>query len=335
MSVNLTDLFDRVPLPVRYPLPGFGGATAWLGTEPLSSADLRGKVVLVDFWTFTCINWIRTLPHTRAWAETYGQHGLVVIGVHTPEFSIERGLDRVARAVRDLGVPYAVAVDDDDAVWNAFANRYWPARYLADADGRVRHHHFGEGGYQRTENVIRRLLTDAGAADLPAAVEPVDALGIEAAADWDHVGSSETYVGAARSVGFASPEGDGPGEPRAYTTPSRLQTNEWALAGRWTVAAEGAVSNEPGARITYRFHARDLNLILAPASEDRPARFWVRLDGEPPGCAHGLDTDEDGAGVVDRPRLYQLVRQPGAIDDHLFEVELLDPGVTAYCFTFG
>jgi hypothetical protein len=333
--VNLIDLFDRIPPPIRYRMPGLGGATAWLGTKPLTPADLQGKVALVDFWTFTCINWIRTLPHTRAWAETYGPSGLIVIGVHTPEFSIEHDADAVRRAACDLRIPYPIAIDDDYAVWNAFGNRFWPARYIADAAGRVRHHHSGEGGYQRSDRVIRQLLIDAGAIDLPASPEPVDAEGIEAPADWSDVHSPETYVGFARSSGFSSPERVALDEARGYSAPPRLRTNEWALTGTWTVGAEGATSNEPSCHIAYRFHARDLNLVLAPPSQDAPVRFRVRLDGQAPSDAHGLDVDKHGDGIVRDPRLYQLVRQPHPIDERLFDIELLDPGMRAFSFTFG
>ncbi len=332
---SMSGLFDRLPLPVRSKLPGFTGATGWLNSEPLTPADLRGKVVLVDFWTFTCINWIRTLPYLRAWAETYGPHGVAVVGVHTPEFGIEHDVDSVGRAATRLRVDYPIALDNDYAVWQAFANHYWPALYIADAEGRIRHHHFGEGGYETSERVIRHLLADAGATDLPEGPAPVEVQGIEAPADWDNVGSPETYVGLAQAVGFASPGGGVPDEAHLYTVPSRLRINEWALAGRWTLRREAAVVNESNGSITYRFHTRDVNLILAPPTEDVPAHFRVRLDGQSPGNAHGLDVDDDGHGIVTEPRLYQLIRQPAPVNDRVFEIEFLDPGAAAFCFTFG
>jgi hypothetical protein len=257
----------------------------------------------------------------------------VTIGVQTPEFAIEHDLDSVRRALHAMHVEYPVVVDNEYAVWNAFANQYWPALYIADSEGHIRRHHFGEGGYDESERVIRHLLRDAGAADLPdaPAVEPE---GIEAAADWDDVRSPETYVGAARSEGFASPGGAVFGEPKAYTAPPRLDTNEWALIGNWTIGREEGTANEPNTRIIYRFHARDLNLILTPPP-DGTARFRVAIDSEPPGDARGLDVDGDGNGVVTEPRLYQLVRQSGRIKDARFEMEFLDPDSAALCFTFG
>jgi thiol-disulfide isomerase/thioredoxin len=332
--MNVHELFARTHLPVESRLPGFDGATTWLNTDPLTPADLAGKVVVVDFWTYTCINWLRTLPYLRAWAGTYADHGLVVVGVHTPEFGVEHDVDNVRRAVRDMGIEYPVAVDNDYAVWDAFANQYWPALYIADADGRIRHHHFGEGDYEKSEMVLRHLLEDAGVVDLPDDAI-VDVRGIEEPSDWHTVRSGETYVGYARSQGFGSPEGVAYDEPRVYTEPSRLRLNEWALAGDWTVGREEAVSNGPNGRIAFRFHARDLHLILAPPEKAASGRIRVLLDGQPPGDAHGLDIDEHGDGVVTEARLYQLIRQRGGIDDRQFEIELLDPGAAALCFTFG
>jgi hypothetical protein len=316
-------------------LPGLDGATAWLNVEALTMADLDGKVVLVDIWTYTCINWIRTLPYIRSWAATYGPQGLVVIGVHTPEFGVEHDVERVRRATHAMRVEYPIAVDNDYAVWDAFSNRYWPALYLADPGGRIRHHHFGEGGYDKTEEMIRRLLTDAGARSLPGEPAPVHPTGIEAQADWDNLRSPETYVGLARSEGFASPQDAVLDVPRMYSIPDQLSTNEWALDGNWRVGTEDATLTEPGGRIAYRFHARDLHLILAPPADGAPVRVRVRLDGQPPQDAHGLDVDYDGNGLVDEARLYQLIRQPGPINDHLFEIELVEPGLSALCFTFG
>jgi thiol-disulfide isomerase/thioredoxin len=332
MKVN--QLFSHFPLPVEGRMPPFSGATDWLNTEPLSPTNLNGKVVVVDFWTYTCINWLRTLPYIRAWAETYAEKGLVVVGVHTPEFGVEHDLDHVRRAVLDMGIDYPIAIDNDYGVWNAFANQYWPALYIADGEGRIRHHHFGEGGYERSESVIRQLLGDAGAVGLPHDRAAVEARGIELPADWHNVRSPETYVGRARSEGFSSPEIAALDESRVFSVPERLHVNEWALAGNWTVGREEALSNEADGRIAYRFHARDLHLILVPPRHGS-ARFRVLLDGRAPGDAKGLDVDEEGNGLVTEPRLYQLIRQSGHITDRRFEIELLDPGAAALCFTFG
>jgi thiol-disulfide isomerase/thioredoxin len=333
-------------------VPPFRGVTRWLNTEPLTLTELHGKVVVVQFWTYTCINWLRTLPYVRAWSDTYSGNGLVVVGVHTPEFVVEHDVENVRRAVRDLGIEYPIAIDNDYAVWNAFANQYWPAIYIADAEGGIRHHHFGEGGYDKSERVIRHLLSDVGTAALPPETAPVTRA-IEVPADTQNLRSYETYVGVARSEGFASPEGVVVSEPRTYTVPARLRLNEWALAGSWTVGGEEAVSNEPRDRLAYRFHARDVNLILSPAAGQpsirfrvrnlilSPAagqpsiRFRVRLDGHAPGDAHGLDVDEEGNGVIEDARLYQLVRQPGQITDRTLDIEFVDPGAAALCFTFG
>jgi thiol-disulfide isomerase/thioredoxin len=333
--MNANDLISRLQLPFQGRMPGFDGANEWLNSAPLTPSDLDGKVVAVDFWTYTCINWLRTLPHLRAWADTYQRHGLVVIGVHTPEFDIEHDVERVRRAVQTMEIEYPIAIDNDYAVWNAFANQYWPALYVVDAQGRIRHHAFGEGGYDHAEHAIRRLLENAGANDLPSEPSPIEPRGIEIAADWDSLRSPETYVGVARSQSFASPEHVGFDEAREYTLPTRLRLNEWALAGNWTLGPEEAVTNSVGGRIAYRFHARDLHLILAPPDTRDDARFRIRLDGRAPGDAHGLDVDEDGNGVVTDARLHQLVRQAGPIEDRLFEIEFLDPGAAALCFTFG
>jgi thiol-disulfide isomerase/thioredoxin len=332
--MSVKEFFSRLHLPVEGRMASFDGANDWLNTAPLAPGDLEGKVVAVDFWTFTCINWLRTLPYLRAWADAYEQHGLVLVGVHTPEFGVEHDLDNVRRAVRSLGVDYPVAIDNDYAVWDAFSNHYWPALYVADAEGRIRHHHYGEGDYDRSERIVRQLLTEAGAVDLPDA-GPIEGRGIERAADWDNVRSPETYLGLARSEGFASPEGAAFDEPQRYTVPSRLHTNEWALAGSWTLGREEALCNEANSRVVCRFHARDLHLILTPPVETRAGRFRVRLDEGVPGAAHGLDIDAQGNGVVDEPRLYQLIRQDGPVADREFEIEFLDPGPAALCFTFG
>jgi thiol-disulfide isomerase/thioredoxin len=332
----MSQLFSRLRSFIGGRMPELAGATDWLNSKPLTLQDLEGMVVVVDFWTYTCINWIRTLPYIRAWAETYGEHGLVVVGVHTPEFDVEHDVDNVRRAVRAMNIEYAVAIDNDYAIWNAFANQYWPALYIADAQGRIHHHHFGEGGEDRSEHVIRELLADATGSDPSVGPARVEARGIEVPADWHNLRSSETYVGLARSQGFASSEPAGFDEPAVYTVPPSLLVNEWALAGSWTIGPEEAVSNEANGRIAYHFHARDLHLILAPPAKNRSARFRVQLDGRAPGDAHGVDVDEDGNGVVEEARLHQLIRQTSDhVTDRQFEIEFLDPGVAALCFTFG
>jgi thiol-disulfide isomerase/thioredoxin len=334
MTLDAKHLLSRIRLPVGSMMPAFDGATGWLNSKPLTPGDLMGKVVAVDFWTFTCINWLRTLPYIRAWSDTYADKGLVVIGVHTPEFEVEHDVDNIERAVREMGIKYPIAIDSDYAVWNAFSNQYWPALYIADADGNLRYMHFGEGAYDRSEEVIRELLGDAGVKDLPPKVD-VQPQGIEAEADWSDVRSPETYVGYARGQNFASPEAVAYDEPRVYSLPRNFRLNEWALAGDWTIGQEETVCNAPNGRIAYRFHARDLHLILMPPAASSAAKFRVRLDGEAPGDAHGLDVDADGNGVVTETRLHQLIRQRGPITDRLFEIEVLDPGAAALCFTFG
>jgi len=322
-------------LPVEGQLPSLAGATGWLNSPPLTAADLRGKVVLVNFWTLTCINWLRQLPYLRAWAEKYQDHGLVVIGVHTPEFDVEHDLDNVRRAAKDLRVDYPVAVDNDYAIWNAFGNRYWPALYFVDAQARIRHHRFGEGDYQRSEAIVQRLLTAAGIGGIGHDLVSVDATGVEAAADWDSLWSPENYLGYQRTENFASPNGAVLDTPHAYAAPARLPLNHWALAGAWTVQAQATVLNQAGGRIAYRFHARDLHIVMGPAAPGSPVRFRVLIDGQEPGDAHGTDVDDQGNGTVTQPRLYQLVRQPGPVTERTFEVTFLDPGVQAYAFTFG
>jgi len=322
-------------LPVEGQLPSLAGATGWLNSPPLTAADLRGKVVLVNFWTLTCINWLRQLPYLRAWAEKYQDHGLVVIGVHTPEFDVEHDLDNVRRAAKDLRVDYPVAVDNDYAIWNAFGNRYWPALYFVDAQARIRHHRFGEGDYQRSEAIVQRLLTAAGIGGIGHDLVSVDATGVEAAADWDSLWSPENYLGYQRTENFASPNGAVLDTPHAYAAPARLPLNHWALAGAWTVQAQATVLNQAGGRIAYRFHARDLHIVMGPAAPGSPVRFRVLIDGQAPGDAHGTDVDDQGNGTVTQPRLYQLVRQPGPVTERTFEVTFLDPGVQAYAFTFG
>jgi thiol-disulfide isomerase/thioredoxin len=309
-------------------IPSLDGANGWLNSEPLTPDDLIGHVVLVDFWTFTCVNWLRTAPYIRAWAEKYKKHGLVAIGVHTPEFDVERDLDNVERMVKELQIKYPVAIDNDFAIWEAFANRAWPAIYLADSDGALRYQHWGEGRYEQSEGAIQDLL---GVEDELVSVE---ASGLEAPADWDNVESPETYVGYAQAERFASPGGLARGELGTYSVPDELGLNQWALAGEWTIRPQPAISHEEGARLLYRFHARDVNLVLAPG-EGQGTRFRVLLDGEPPSSSHGSDVDAQGNGVVSEPRLYGLIRQPGRIVDRTFEIDFLDPGAQVYVFTFG
>ena len=322
-------------LPVEGDLPAFVGATGWLNSEPLTAADLRGKVVLADFWTYTCINWLRQLPYVRAWAAKYAEYGLVVIGVHTPEFSFESNVENIRRAVIDMNISYPVAIDSDYAIWSAFANHYWPALYFADAEGHIRHHHFGEGEYQQSEMVIQRLLDAAGSARIGKELVSVDPRGIEAPADWANLGSPETYTGYERTESFASPGGARPGLRHAYTLPEQLRLNDWALAGDWTMVAEAATLSTANGRIAYRFHARDLHMVMGPAAPGSSVRFRVLIDGQPPGAAHGADIDAEGNGTATYQRLHQLIRQPGPITDRTFEITFSDPGVQAFAFTFG
>jgi thiol-disulfide isomerase/thioredoxin len=316
-------------------MPSLSGATGWLNSPQLSTEALRGKVVLVDFWTYTCVNWLRTLPYLRAWHERYAGHGLVLLGVHTPEFSFERDVDNVRRAVHDMRITYPVAIDSEYAVWRAFANRYWPALYFVDAQGRIRHHHFGEGEYTRSETVLRQLLAEAGATDLGGAFVTVDARGAEAAADWDNLRSPETYVGLLRSAHLTSPDEPVLGQPHRYEAPPRLALNEWAPSGVWTVGDEAVLLNEADGGIASCFHARDLNLVMGPATPGEDVRFRVLVDGHPPGDAHGADVDGEGYGTVSEQRMYQLIRQPDQIDDRQFAIEFLDRGVEAFVFTYG
>ena len=322
-------------LPDEGPQPSLDRADAWVNSKPLSAADLRGKVVLVQFWTYSCINWMRTLPYVRAWSEKYRDQGLVVIGVHTPEFSFEKRVDNVQKAAKDLNVGFPVAVDSDYEIWKSFGNRYWPALYITDAQGRIRYHHFGEGGYEDSETVIQTLLKEAGRNLADRKPVSVKGQGVEADADWKSLGSPETYVGYARAEKFTSPGGFSFDKRRKYTVPERLRINQWALAGDWTVKDESASLNAAGGRISYRFHARDVHLVMAPAQPGAAVRFRVLLDGKPPASARGLDIDEQGSGTVAEPRMYQLIRQGPPIEDRLFEIEFLDPGVAAFVFTFG
>ena len=319
-------------LPVEGPLPSLDGAVRWLNSPPLTRELLRRKVVLIDFWTYSCINCIRSVPYVRAWAERYKDKGLVVIGVHAPEFAFERDPANVRKAVADLGIRYPVALDNNLAIWRAFNNRYWPAHYLADAQGRIRYHHFGEGSTDETEAAIRSLLMENGATGLGETTS-VNARGTSAAADFATVRSPETYVGSRRAESFASPGGFKSGTVN-YALPASFKLNEWGLSGRWAVEPQRAVLAEPNGRIAFRFHARDLHLVLGSAS-GKPVRFRVLIDRKAPGKYHGMDIDEVGNGSVTGQRLYQLVRQKGGSKERLFTIEFLDPGAEAYAFTFG
>jgi thiol-disulfide isomerase/thioredoxin len=316
-------------------LPSFDGATGWLNSPPLTPADLRGKIILVNFWTYTCINWLRQLPYLRAWAEKYADHELTVIGVHTPEFPFEHDLANVRRAVQDMRISYPVAVDNDYAVWSAFGNHYWPALYFADVQGSIRHHHFGEGEYQQSEMVIQQLVAEAGTSDHDHELVSVDARGLEAAADWASLRSPENYTGYERTGNFASPGGAVPGKHHAYKIPAQLRLNHWALSGDWTMEEQAVTLNEPGGQVACRFHARDLHLVTGPAAPGSSVRFHMRIDGQPPGAAHGADVDDEGNGTVAGQRLHQLIRQPGPVTDRTFEITFLDPGAQVYAFTFG
>jgi thiol-disulfide isomerase/thioredoxin len=321
--------------PVEGELASLGRATEWLNTEPLTAAGLRGKVVLIDFWTYTCINWLRTLPYVRAWAEKYRDQGLVVIGVHTPEFPFEHDIDNIRRAVHMMKLPYPIAVDSDYAIWRGFNNHYWPALYFVDAQGRIRHQQFGEGEYEQAERFIQQLLAESGAIGVAQDLVSVEGRDIEAPADWPDLKSEENYVGYERTEGFASPGGTAPGQPHVYAAPARLGLNRWALAGDWTIEKGATVLNKAGGRIVYQFYARDLHLVMGPTVKGISVRFRVRIDGKAPGAAHGLDIDEQGMGTVVEQRLHQLVRQPMPVAERQFEIEFLDPGVEAYAFTFG
>jgi thiol-disulfide isomerase/thioredoxin len=326
-------LFAKLRAETR--LPGFDGATDWLNSEPLTPEGLRGNVVLVDFWTYTCINWLRTLGYVRAWHEKYEDQGLVVVGVHTPEFPFERDADNVRWAAQYQRVEYPIALDPDYAIWRAFANNYWPAVYIADAEGRIRHNHFGEGGYVECEMAVQMLLREAGRSDVPEGLVSVADEGFEAQADWQTLGSPETYLGYQQAQNFVSADGAEFDEPHDFAVPDRLERNQWALAGNWTFGPGASVLNEADGRLVFRFHARDVNLVMGPPEGGSSIPFRVTVDGEPPDDAHGLDVDERGNGTLDRPRLHQLIRKPRSITDRTFEITFLAPGAEAYCFTFG
>jgi thiol-disulfide isomerase/thioredoxin len=322
-------------LPVEGTLPSFAGATQWLNGPPLTPEELRGKVVVVNFWTYTCINWLRQLPYVRAWSQKYAGHGLVVVGVHTPEFGFEGDPANVSRAVEAMNIHYPVAVDSNYTVWDAFANYAWPALYIVDAQGRIRRRHLGEGEYQETETAIQALLTDAGASGFDPAPVAIEGQGAEAPADWASLRTAETYVGYQRTVNFASPGGLVASRRHAYAVPEKLRLDHWAVSGAWSLMPQAAVAEAAGGRIAYRFRARDVHLVMAPAASGAPVRFQVTLDGQPPGAAAGIDVDAEGLGTLTEPRLYQLIRQPGPIGDRTFEITFLDAGAEAYAFTFG
>jgi cytochrome c biogenesis protein CcdA/thiol-disulfide isomerase/thioredoxin len=322
-------------LPVEGEIPSFAGATLWLNSPPLTAESLRGKVVVVDFWTYSCINCLRALPYVQSWYQKYKDHGLVVIGVHAPEFAFEKDPNNVRRAVADLKIAYPVALDNDYAIWQAFNNQYWPAHYFIDATGHVRAHHFGEGNYDESEQIIRTLLTEAGQSELPPPGMGLSkAVGVQAPPDEAHDQSPETYVGYRRADNFASPGGFVQDQAHVYSAPAALKLNQWALGGSWNVDPEKAVLGASGGKIEFRFYARDLHLVLGPGS-GKPVRFRVTLDGAAPAASHGADTDSSGAGIIDGQRLYQLIRQAGDVGEHVFSIEFLDPGVQAYSFTFG
>ena len=308
-------------LPIEGALPSLDGAVQWLNSPPLSAEALKGKVVLVDFWTYSCINCLRTLPYVKAWADKYRDQGLVVIGVHAPEFAFERDVNNVTKAMKDLGITYPVAIDNNYKVWRAFNNQYWPAHYFADAKGQIRYHHFGEGDYAESERVIQQLLREAGAQHVAGGLIEADAKGVQQAPDMNEVQSPETYLGAQRAENFVK---SGP-----------LALNNWTLEGQWNVGGQQATLDQAGGRIAYRFHARDLHLVLGPGADGKPVRFKVTIDGQAPADAHGTDVAPDGRGTVTEQRLYQLVRQRGAVQDRTFTIEFLDPNVSAYAFTFG
>ncbi|HVT33210.1 MAG TPA: cytochrome c biogenesis protein DipZ [Rhodanobacteraceae bacterium] len=326
---------SATPLPVEGRMPSLDGATLWLNSPPLSRETLRGKVVVVDFWTYSCVNCLRTLPYVRAWYDKYKDQGLVVIGVHAPEFAFEKDAGNVRRAVKDLGVDYPVALDNDYAIWRAFGNQYWPAHYFIDAEGRIRHHHFGEGDYAGSEAVIQQLLAEAGARHVATGTVEPDTSGLALAPTSAAMQSPETYIGYERAEHFASIESAARGHEQDYAIPPSLATNEWALAGAWTIGGEKATLAKAGGRIAFRFHARDLNLVLGPGADGRAVRFRITIDGKPPGDDHGIDARPDGSGEVASQRLYQLVRTKEGIADRTFEIEFLDSGVQAFAFTFG
>ncbi|MGY2403172.1 cytochrome c biogenesis protein DipZ [Pseudomonas sp. SDO5271_S396] len=330
MAANHSDT-----LPIEGALPALDGAVQWLNSAPLSAEALKGKVVLVDFWTYSCINCLRTLPYVKAWAEKYRDQGLVVIGVHAPEFAFERDVSNVTKAMKDLGINYPVAIDNNYKIWRAFNNQYWPAHYFADAKGQIRYHHFGEGDYAESERVIQQLLREAGAKNVAGGLIEADAKGVQQAPDMNEVQSPETYLGFQRAENFVTRGNVATNTVANYPAAGKLALNNWTLEGQWNVGGQQATLDQAGGRIVYRFHARDLHLVLGPGADGKPVRFKVTVDGQAPGDAHGTDVAPDGSGTVTEQRLYQLVRQPGAVQDRTFTIEFLDPQVEAYAFTFG
>ncbi len=323
-------------LPVEGTMPSFSGATGWLNSPALTPAMLHGKVVLVDFWTYSCINCLRALPFVKEWYEKYRDHGLEVIGVHSPEFAFEKDLNNVTRAVKDLGITYPVALDNNYAIWQGFNNQYWPAHYFIDSAGRIRAHHFGEGDYQGSELIIRQLLAEAGYGNLPAlGSAPTPGIGVQAAADGAHIQSPETYIGYQRAENFRSSGGFVRDRAALYAAPPRLDLNQWGLAGLWTVDPEKALLVKAPGKLVFRFYARDLHLVAGPGKNTNPIRFRVLLDGAAPGASHGADTDSDGRGIITEQRLYQLVRQAGGVGEHVFSIEFFEDDVQIYSFTFG
>jgi thiol-disulfide isomerase/thioredoxin len=316
----------------RTGLTPLGRATAWLNSQPLRDTELQGKVVLIEFWTYTCINWRRQLPYVRAWANKY-KEALVVIGVHSPEFSFEQNIDNIRWAAKDMRIDYPIAVDNDRAIWRGFNNEYWPALYFADGRGKIRHQQFGEGEYQQSEKEIQRLLAENGVSGNPNQLVSLNPSGAEAQADWKHLQSGENYVGYERTENFAASIARD--KRRIYSPPKQLGLNHWGLSGDWTMGREAILLNQPGGRMVYRFHARDLHLVMGPAAANRPLRFRISIDGQPPNAAHGIDVDDEGNGTVMESRMYQLIRQPTPVIDRLFEIEFLDSGLEAFSFTFG
>lgn len=333
MTIAAAQFITIASAKTRSDLSPLERATTWLNSQPLTDEALQGKVVLVEFWTYTCINWRRQLPYVRAWADKYKEHGLAVVGVHSPEFSFEKDVENIRWAIKDMKIPFPIAVDSDHSVWRGFHNEYWPALYFADAKGKIRHSQFGEGLYEQSERVIHKLLAEAGLGhvqDEPASVEPT---GAEAQADWKNLQSGENYVGYERTENFAS--NATPEKPRVYSAPKHLALNSWALSGDWTMGREAILLNQSGGRIAYHFHARDLHLVMGPATRGSSKRFRVYIDGQSPKEAHGVDIDNEGNGTAREQRMYQLIRQRASISDRQFEIEFLDAGVEAFSFTFG
>jgi thiol-disulfide isomerase/thioredoxin len=326
---------DETTLPVEGRLSSFAGATNWLNSEPLTPEGLRGRVVAVDFWTYTCVNWLRTFPYRHAWARKYGDAGLTIVGVHTPEFGFEHDIANVVKQSAAIGVEYPIAVDSDYGVWRTFDNHFWPALYLADHEGRLRFHHFGEGEYAMAEMAIQQLLLEAGATDLDQGLVDVDPKGLEVAADWSTLRSPETYTGYLQASGFASDEVAAYDQARDYEAPRSLALNNWALGGNWTVARHAAIVNAPDGRIAFQFGARDVNLVMGPAQKGDAIPFRLFLDGQPAIAAPGTDVDAEARGVVTEQKTYQLIRGAGVSGSRRFEIEFADGGVEAYCFTFG